>query len=85
MTFLFRLRDSPGGDLFGWSRPTLPLPLIALYSTAAQVYMYSMSQTLSSVPYSGAKGMLKTIFGLDHLGDDAAGIKKALVKVRSTA
>lgn len=44
--------------------------------------MYLMAQTLSSVPYSGAKGMLTTIFGLDPLGDDALAIKNALLKVK---
>lgn len=47
--------------------------------------MYSMVQTLSGVPYAGAKGMFWTIFGLDHLGDDALAIKKALQKVRASS
>lgn len=43
--------------------------------------MYSMAQSFSNVPYSGAKGMLRAIFGLDHLGDDAVAIKESLLKV----
>lgn len=43
--------------------------------------MYSMVHTLSRVPYAGVKGMLQTIFGLDHLGDDTLAIKTALLKV----
>lgn len=46
-----------------------------------KVFMYSMPPTLSGVPYAGAKGMLRTMFGLDHLGDDALGIKNALLQV----
>lgn len=44
--------------------------------------MYSMVQTLSRVPYAGVKRMLYNIFGLDHLGDDPAAIRNALLKVR---
>ena len=47
-----------------------------------QVHMYAMVQTQSGTPYAGAKGMLRTIFGLDHLGDDALAVKQALLKVR---
>lgn len=43
--------------------------------------MYAMVQTQSGTPYAGAKGMLRTIFGLDHLGDDALAVKQALMKV----
>lgn len=43
--------------------------------------MYAMVQTHSSTAYAGAKGMLRTILGLDHLGDDALAIKKVLLKV----
>lgn len=43
--------------------------------------MYSMVQSFSNIPYSGAKGMMRTIFGLDHLGDDAVAIKETLLKV----
>lgn len=45
--------------------------------------MYAMVQTQSGTPYAGIKGMLRTIFGLDHLGDDAFAVKKALLKVRA--
>lgn len=43
--------------------------------------MYSMASSFSNVPYSGAEGMLRTIFGLDHLGDEAGEIRKALLQV----
>ena len=43
--------------------------------------MYAMVQTQSGTPYAGIKGMLRTIFGLDHLGDDAFAVKQALLKV----
>lgn len=46
-----------------------------------QVHMYAMVQTQSGTPYAGIKGMLRTIFGLDHLGDDAFAVKQALLKV----
>lgn len=46
--------------------------------------MYSMAQQSSNVPYSGAKGMFRTIFGLDYLGDDAFAIKDTLLQVNST-
>lgn len=46
--------------------------------------MYSMSPSFSNVPYSGAKGMLRTIFGLDHLGEDALEIKNTLLQVTGT-
>lgn len=47
--------------------------------------MYSMVQTQSGTPYAGAKGMLRTIFGLDHLGDDALAVKQALMKVSASS
>ncbi|CAM9108718.1 unnamed protein product, partial [Ectocarpus sp. 8 AP-2014] len=46
-----------------------------------KVHMYAMVQMQSGTPYAGAKGMLRTIFGLDHLGDDALAIKQALLKI----
>lgn len=46
-----------------------------------QVHMYAMVQTQSGTPYAGIKGMLRTIFALDHLGDDAFAVKQALLKV----
>lgn len=58
-----------------------PLVVRCVY-VYAQVHMYSMVQTLSRVPYAGVKRMLYNIFGLDHLGDDTAAIKNALLKVR---
>lgn len=45
--------------------------------------MYAMVQTQSGTPYAGAKGMLRTIFGLDYLGDDALAVKQALMKVNA--
>eukprot|EP00752_Nemacystus_decipiens_P013810 g12260.t1 len=45
-----------------------------------KVHMYAMVQTQSGTPYAGIKGMLRTIFGLDHLGDDAFAVKQALLK-----
>ena len=47
--------------------------------------MYAMVQTQSGTPYAGIKGMLRTIFGLDHLGDDAFAVKQALLKVGYSA
>lgn len=60
----------------------IPPSACVLRKSFAKVHMYAMVQTHSGTPYAGAKGMLRTIFGLDHLGDDALAIKKALLKVR---